>query len=404
MSLTVVGGIYVEKCVCPADDVIFGSGGRAAATLKSLDADVSLVSFVGNDAKAAIEYEAEFSWRIPLQQYEIAETVSFEYYHGLAVPIIRPPTLPFVDAPQIQVSADAILQFGMLESDAIVHGEYVVFDPQNPSSPHTFSEHGSTADHLAYVLNAQEARALAGESDSLVAAKRLLSDDGAEVVVVKSGARGAQVVTGESVEIVPAFETPRTWPIGSGDVFAAVFAHYWATGRLDPVAATRYASRAAALYCSTREVPVNVDRLTARIFEYPEIEPTRYSHDATIYLAGPFFTMGQLWLVDEARQALQAAGFKVFSPFHDVGVGDAEEVVPQDVAAIEIADAMLALCDGLDSGTLFEVGYAVKKGLPVVAFAEQTSDEAMKMLVGTNCKVLRDLTSAIYQVQWEALR
>ena len=65
---------------------------------------------------------------------------------------------------------------------------------------------------------------------------------------------------------------------------------------------------------------------------------------------------------------------------------------------------VLALCDGLDAGTLFEVGYAVKKGLPVVAFSEQTSDEAMKMLYGTGCKVFRDFTSAIYNAQWEALK
>ena len=78
--------------------------------------------------------------------------------------------------------------------------------------------------------------------------------------------------------------------------------------------------------------------------------------------------MSQLWLVEEARTALQNAGFKVFSPYHDVGIDDADEVVPKDIQGIEDADVMLALCDGLDAGTLFEIGYAVKKGLPSRCF------------------------------------
>ncbi len=404
MALTVVGGIYLERCTFPADEIIFGSGGRAAATLKSLDPAVSLVSFVGADAKHAIDHEAENSWDVPLTQYPVAETVSFEYYHGLSKPTIRPMELPDQSADTIAVTADAILQFGMLEGDAKVAGDSVVYDPQNPQSPRPFSANGSAAKHLAYVLNGQEARLLSGQSTTDAAAKRIMELDGAEVVVVKSGASGSKLYVGDKKTIIPAFETDRVWPIGSGDVFAAVFAHYWTTARDRAEQAATYASRAAALYCSTRQVPVLPDLLTADKFRFPELRLRRAPSDVSIYLAGPFFTMGQLWLVEEARRALRDVGFNVFSPFHDVGVGDANQVVPEDIRAIENADVLLALCDGLDPGTLFEVGYAVKKGIPVVAFAEQTTDEAMKMLLGTGCTVCRDFTSSIYHAKWKALQ
>lgn len=404
MAITVVGGIYVERCIFPADDVIFGSGGRAAATLKSLEPDVTLVSFVGANAKPAIEYEAEHSWGVSLMQHAIPEIVSFEYYHGLSTPVIRPEILPFEEIEPVEVAGKAILQFGMLEGDAVINGEFVVFDPQNPHNPVPFGANGSSAKHLAYVLNAHEAKALTGKSDGVAAAAQILEREGADVVVIKSGAYGAKYfcdgVSGE----IPAFETDRVWPIGSGDVFAAVFAHYWATERVEVKLAVSYASRAASLYCSSRSLNINVDQLTAKGFCFPEIIPKRIASDTSIYLAGPFFTMGQLWLVDQARCVLESFGCSVFSPYHVVGLGDAETVVPQDIAAIEESNVVLALCDGLDPGTIFEVGYAVKKGIPVVAFAEQASDEAMKMLVGTGCKLSRDFASSIYHTQWAALK
>ncbi len=68
------------------------------------------------------------------------------------------------------------------------------------------------------------------------------------------------------------------------------------------------------------------------------------------------------------------------------------------------ADVVLALCDGLDSGTLFEVGFAVKAGISVVAFHQNKAPEALKMLEGSGCFVTGDFTTAVYHAQWKALR
>ncbi|MCB1864333.1 MAG: nucleoside 2-deoxyribosyltransferase [Chromatiales bacterium] len=401
--MRIVGGIYNERSIFPEDDVIYGSGGRAAAALSLMNPDITLTSFVGENRRHDIEYHVKEIWNLNLDAFAVPEIVSFTYYHGLSSPIIRPTRLPVDDAPEIRVSDDIILQFGMLEGKAVVNGRRVIYDPQNPERPERFDANGSAAQELAYVLNRGEAYKLTGQDDIARAAKILLDQPCVVVVVVKSGANGAKVYTATTTDHVAAYATNNVWPIGSGDVFAAVFAHFWGTENSSPAEAARYASRAAALYCGRKQIPLRREVLTGADFIFPLLEPSRKPSDAMIYLAGPFFTMSQLWLVEEARTALLSAGFKVFSPYHDVGIGNADKVVPADIQGIEDADVMLALCDGLDAGTLFEIGYAVKKGLPVVAFGEQTTDEAMKMLYGTKCKVFRDFTSAIYHAQWEAL-
>lgn len=404
MGLTIVGGIYLEQSVFPSREVLYGSGARAAAVLRNLNPERTLVSFVGDDRRESIEYHAKKVWHTPLTPHRVPHTVSFQYYHGLSTPVIRPSRLPFSSAPLIEVTGDAILQFGMLEGNAIVHGKRVVFDPQNPESPLLFHNIGSTAEEIAYVLNRNEARKLA-ETDNLdIAGAKLLGEEKVSVVVIKSGADGAFVFSHDGKWNIPAYETNYIWPIGSGDVFAAIFAHFWASQQLPPEKAADYASRGVAIYCSGNGSPLDESELRGEDFKFPVLAPKKSPKDVTVYIAGPFFTMGQLWLVEEARNALSAAGFRVFSPFHDVGLGDAARVVPKDLDGIMDADVVLALCDGLDSGTLFEVGYAVKAGKSVVAFGEQTSDESMKMLVGSGCKVFRDFTTAIYHTHWEALK
>lgn len=404
MALTIVGGVYRERVLFPPVDWIFGSGGRAAYALKNLDADICLHSFIGEDQRAAVEHEVNKVWQVDFHGYSVPEIVTFSYYHGMARPVIRPTRLPMSNAQKIEAEASAVLQYGTLEGVSQVHGDRVVYDPQNPESPEKFDSNGSTAEKLAYVLNSGEAQRLTGEKTPENAAESLFDSPAVEVVIIKSGAHGAWVYTRTNKALIPAYETPRVWPIGSGDVFAAVFAYFWASEGRDPVEAAGLASKGTALYCDKRELPLDVDSLASEPFIYPALIPHRKPSDATIYLAGPFFSMGQFWLIEEARNTLLSAGFKVFSPYHDVGLGEADQVVDKDIDGLKEANAVFALCDGLDAGTLFEVGYAVRDGVAVVAFGEQTSNESMKMLRGTQCKVYKDFTTAIYHAQWEALK
>lgn len=109
-----------------------------------------------------------------------------------------------------------------------------------------------------------------------------------------------------------------------------------------------------------------------------------------------------LHLVIETADLL-AMGLDVFSPYHDVGIGSAEDVVEKDLEGVRDCDALFAIGDGLDSGTIYEIGYARALNKPVVYYAENESDQDNKMMEGSGCRITDDYVSAIYQTVWEAM-
>jgi nucleoside 2-deoxyribosyltransferase len=113
--------------------------------------------------------------------------------------------------------------------------------------------------------------------------------------------------------------------------------------------------------------------------------------------------MEQRWLINEAKTALESVGVNVFSPYHDVGIGEASQVAPADLAGLDACQAVLALVDGLDAGTLFEIGYARAKGKPVVALSQTVKDADLTMLRGTDCTIVDDLATAVYHAAWATL-
>ncbi len=185
----------------------------------------------------------------------------------------------------------------------------------------------------------------------------LASQHGAEVGVLKMGRKGALVHHEGGTECVPAYATSRVWKIGSGDQFAANFAYAWMEERRSPLEAADRASRSAAFYAQHRRYP-DIEELDAFAPVPLRLSGTYMQGQVpTVYLAGPFFTLGQLWVVEQARNCLLDMGLDVLSPCHDVGPGPAEMVVGKDIDGINRSQVMLAIADGLDSGTIFEVGY-----------------------------------------------
>jgi nucleoside 2-deoxyribosyltransferase len=123
-----------------------------------------------------------------------------------------------------------------------------------------------------------------------------------------------------------------------------------------------------------------------------------------VYLAGPFFTLGQRWLIEEALRTLRGLGCPVFSPLHEVGFGDPQTVAPADLAGLDGSTAVLALLDGSDPGTLFEVGHARSRGIPVVGLAEDVLGRDLTMPLGSGCDIVSDLTTAAYRTAWASMR
>ncbi len=154
-----------------------------------------------------------------------------------------------------------------------------------------------------------------------------------------------------------------------------------------------------ARYVETRGVQVELAGLEDRV-----AQPAAVS-GRCIYLAGPFFTLSQRWLVEETRRCLEMLGATTFSPVHDVGVqGGAAQIAERDLEGLEQSSAVMAIVDGDDAGTLFEVGYARKLGLPVVVLAESPKPESLTMLEGSGCEISDDFATAIYKAVWAASR
>jgi nucleoside 2-deoxyribosyltransferase len=401
--ITIAGGVYRELCMRPHWDESYGSAGRAATAIARFGAEVELHSFLDSQSLFIMNSRAALEG-FKLVPSSLARSVTFEYTHGLSTPAID--YNYGASMLSMSVSAEKVLRFGMIEGTAIVDAQYAVYDPQNAQQPERFGANGSKAKHLALVLNRYEAQLLCNSSDLTPEdmAKVLSESENAEVVVIKMGPLGALVYESGVITIVPAYHTKRVWKIGSGDTFAAHFALAWMSVGSTASEAASIASKATAFYCETQGYP------TPKQLQAYAPEPLQASQRyrdgfrPKVYLAGPFFTLAQLWMIREALNDLRSMGLKVFSPYHDVGVGPAEAVVQKDLDAIHDCDLLLAIGDGLDSGTIYEIGYARALNKPVVLYSENESAQDKKMMEGSDCIICDDYVSAVYQTVWEAIK
>ncbi|WP_338665902.1 PfkB family carbohydrate kinase [Pararoseomonas sp. SCSIO 73927] len=394
--MIVAGGAYREICQVPRVDQIFGSGGRAAAALGILSPGTELHTYAGRSlARDLLASMAAFG--VGARITEIEEEIAFSYFHPLSSSVLSPPR-PALQ-PSLHVAGSHVLRFGMIEGDAVVRGGSVVYDPQGADTYAGFHANGSVADRLALVLNEAEAEAATGLQGP-DAARALLGGEGAEVVVIKGGAKGALVLAaGAEPAFVPAYRSDTVFKIGSGDVFSAVFAHAWAEQGLAPADAATFASAGTSGYVASQSLPVASLELPDPALALPV-----WKDPGRIYLAGPFFDVPQLWFIEELRELLLEGGARVFSPYHDVGTGHAPDAIARaDLDGLRSADAVLAVVDGGDPGTVFEVGYAAALGMPVIALASRTPHEDLTMLHVPGVEIVGDVTTAVYKALWASM-
>jgi len=392
----VVGGTYRERCHRPSSLEIFGSGLRAAAALRVLDPEVELITAI--DPVLKEEAAAAASGRgLRVAWLDRDEPVGFDYFTPLSSPTIDGREAELGDA--VRAEARVALVYGMIErGPRQIRTETLVLDPQQPRELSDLNLEGFHFGRLAIVVNASEVQALGGSKDVVSNAQSVLQKSRADVVVVKRAAQGALVVTAEGVESIGAYVSERVWPIGSGDVFAAGFAWGWGEAGMDPVTAARVGSLSASWWCGSQQLPIprSIGRLETDRTELPP-------RPVQVYLAGPFFTLGEQWLVELSWEALKELGAEVFSPLHDVGPGG-PPVAAVDLDGLNRSQSMLAILDGADPGTWFEIGWARKAGLPVVGYCNPQAREDLKMAEGTDVEVQLDLSTAIYRAIWAGMR
>ncbi|RXT51206.1 hypothetical protein B6S44_21620 [Bosea sp. Tri-44] len=393
----VIGGSYREICISPEIKQFYGSGGRAATALAGLT-DVTLHTFVSDmrldDARRMAVLGG---FQLDLVKSDI--DVSFGYIHPLASSQTDPLRGTFERVGSIHVDAgnETALVFGMYEGNSSVRAQTIIYDPQDGQMPVSYLESGCVAtERLAILMNAGEALKTTGAPAVEEAGALLLAENSADVVIVKSGPKGALVFQNGTPEIrsVPAFNAKAMFGIGSGDMFAAAFAYHWGERGESPFDAAEKASRAVSHYVETRNDRLSLDDAEGLTRQAVTVVPGR------VYLAGPFFTMAQRWLVEETREQFLQMGLEVFSPVHEVGRGPADFVAPADLRGLETCDRVFAVLDGYDSGTMFEIGYARKMGIPVYGYGELIAPEDSKMITGSGCRLIHDFATAVYHTAW----
>lgn len=120
-----------------------------------------------------------------------------------------------------------------------------------------------------------------------------------------------------------------------------------------------------------------------------------------VYLAGPFFNDAEIEVIEYVESVLAAKGLSYYSPmrhgvFPEVGTPEwAEALFESDRAAIEEADAVVAVYYGSnsDTGTAWDCGYAASLGIPVIlVHVYEDGDSNLKMHVSATTNIyMKDL-------------
>lgn len=399
----IIGGTYYEIVREPQREILLGSGFRAAACLSHFG-NVSFHTYFPQRGRLNLTANAD-QFRFLLTDIKDCECArEFLYETPLSRPLINKwRTDEFADEIFINVN-ESVLRFGMLEREARVIGDKVIYDPQNPQAPQLFDENGSSAKELAIVANHNEVKALfGGENYESGVMQYFERHAEARCIVMKYGPLGARVFTPDGgIVNVPAYRTRDVFSIGTGDVFSAYFARFWSEEDLDPVTAAHYASKAVATYVASFG---SIQNLTVKALNDCTMRPVKADKklSSPIYLAGPFFTLADKLMLKEIKYAFHSMDVPIFSPIDEVGTGTPSYVYRGDIEGLENCSAVFANICGLDTGTIYEIGYARAIGKPVVLFAQDCKDKDLTMLRGGGCEVYSDFTSAVYNCVWEAL-
>jgi hypothetical protein len=393
--MIIVGGTYDESIEIPEYGPARGGSGHRAALAVGEHCEELVTALAPGEALADVRGRT----------VERTKPVGFSYF----TPVSRSRIIGLGSAltAPIDIDHDDVLTVGLIESGEVrVRAKRVVIDPQSPEGD-SRNVVEVQADEQILSANAREvASLLTDPSVPYENAARVRDIFGYEAVVLRAGAQGCFVADKDGVHSVPAHPTMRVWTLGSGDTFSGAFAAAWAAGA-DPVEAAHVGSNATAWWCLTRDAAVPADILdgTQTIEQKlslpaPDLVGPKYS--PAIYLAAPFFTVAERWLVNLTFRTLQGLGARPFSPLHHVGLGG-DDVAQRDIEGLDRCDAVFAILDHYDAGTVFETGWASARHTPVIGFRSDSNDEGDKMLVGLGAEIHTDLTTALYRSVWAAL-
>lgn len=137
-----------------------------------------------------------------------------------------------------------------------------------------------------------------------------------------------------------------------------------------------------------------------------------------LYLASPWFNEEQDEREKRVKNRLRELGFEVFSPREEVTLTsnasefDQQEAFEKDVNGIIDSDAVFAITNGKDMGTIWECGFACgfsylssdTQKIPVIYFAENLNGPFNLMLARSGILTYTNLNDVTYKEIEEALK
>lgn len=397
--INVIGGTYREVNLDYISNNIYGSGLRAVKyLLESSCFNVFFYTAGNEESKKHLEnFKQIYKERFEFQIKEMPNILTFKYNFALDSPTIYPSPQLIEQKPHINLSEDNIVCFGMLDSSFSIKANKAVYDPQTSINPILFSKENE-AKELVYIVNSTEAEVLSKSKEKKDILNFFFLEEKVKALIIKSGPKGASLFLNENTEItIPSYKTENVYKIGSGDIFTTVFSKYWFEDDLTLEECAQYASKATALYCNDESYLIkesSFDNFNFQEYKYKDLSKKQ------IYLASPIFSLSEVILIDKIRNSFQDIGVKVFSPYHDIGYGSERFIAEADLKGLNDSDIIFSVLDGLDSGTLVELGYAMAKNMKIIGYHRTESIDSLLMLECANISYFRDLTTAIYQTIW----
>jgi len=401
--MTIYGGFYHEECIFPEWSQIYGSAGRAAAILSNFSDNITLNTFC-----TTTEYLEFFSnaYKINYIHNPSTTDITFKYFHTFSKPeIIYNSQIDLQKSSFIEIEDDIVICYGTLESDApLIKAKYGIFDFQSSKLFELFSEKNSI-ENIAFILNYEEAKYISLKSTVEDIQKYFFSSvENLQILIIKDGPFGGYACTKSEVINLPVYRNKFIFKIGTGDIFTSIFGYFWAINEINKMPLTQivdYASFSTAFY--TENYKSQYKNSFLDFYEkkpYDRLLLNRKQFKNKVYLAGPFFNTSQRWQIEDSKVQLEKLGFDVFSPIHDVGIGETEDIAQKDLEGLDWADSVFAVLNGYDPGTVFEIGYAIAKGKRVVLFSEQKDEVNLTMFKGSGCLLYDDITTALYNLVW----
>lgn len=392
--ISVIGGTYREIDYDYVSMEIFGSGFRCCKFLLENKIKVNYYTSGNDEVRDYLKENKKVYNDFDFKLVENKELITFKYSFALDHPNIFPNILNLKKTETIQIKDENIICYGMLETEYSVNGKKVVYDPQTAISPKSFKGIG-TAEQLVYIVNLSEAKSISSQEETIKIKDYFFEEEKVTALIIKNGPFGAKLYYDNKVFTIPSYITDNVNKIGSGDIFTSSFGYYWMERKLPFEDCAINASKSTALFCD-KKVYIDLQHFDYNFikFKCPSIE------NKQVYLASPFFSIAELILIDKIRNAFLEFGVKVFSPFHDIGLGDDEAIAEKDLEGIKKSDIIFCVFDNLDSGTLVESGFSIALDKKIIGYHRTCKETDLLMLKPGKIKLFKNLTSAIYHTIW----